>query len=264
MPFLKVSPGLEMFYAVDDHTDPWDASDVVLMIHGFTESTPAWNAWVPYFSRRFRVLRCDLRGFGQSGPVASDFTFTSELLANDFAQLIEAVAGKSVHIVSAKSGGLPAIKLAALHPHLVKSLTLVGVPVFAPKSEGWIDHMERHGVRSWAHATNRQRFGAGMPQAGIDWWADLMGRTALSTAHAWLRWAAAADPVPDLPAVKCPGLVMTGTAPMGTHEETAIFQRGMPQAETVVVPTDGYHAAGAAPDSCAQATARFIERHSHK
>jgi pimeloyl-ACP methyl ester carboxylesterase len=40
-----------------------------LFVHGLAESGEAWRGWVPYFSRRYRVARIDLRGFGRSTPM---------------------------------------------------------------------------------------------------------------------------------------------------------------------------------------------------
>ena len=65
MPSLRVAPDLDMFYLIDDYTDPWKKSESVLMLHGLAKSSAAWFAWVPYLARHFRVVRPDMRGFGQ-------------------------------------------------------------------------------------------------------------------------------------------------------------------------------------------------------
>ena len=67
MPYLDL-PDCKLHYLVDDHTDPWTKAETVLFVHGFTECTDAWRAWVPHVSRHYRVLRIDQRGFGLSTP----------------------------------------------------------------------------------------------------------------------------------------------------------------------------------------------------
>lgn len=62
MPFLDIAD-CRLYYEIDDFTDPWCKPETVLMIHGFTESTPAWRAWVPHLARRCRVIRFDQQGF---------------------------------------------------------------------------------------------------------------------------------------------------------------------------------------------------------
>ena len=82
MPFIDVKD-CRLFYQIDDFTDAWTSPDTVLFVHGFTECTEAWRAWVPHFSRRFRMVRIDQRGFGQSGAVAKDYKLTTELYIDD-------------------------------------------------------------------------------------------------------------------------------------------------------------------------------------
>ena len=77
MPFLDLDPDFKLYYKIDDHTDAWTEPETVVFVHGFTENTEAWRAWVPHFSRKYRVVRYDQRGFGKTGPVPKDFKFTT-------------------------------------------------------------------------------------------------------------------------------------------------------------------------------------------
>ena len=260
MPYVD-RPDCKLFYTVDDHTDPWSTPECVVFVHGFTENTEAWRAWVPYFSRRYRVIRFDQRGFGQSGPVAKDYRLTTELYVSDLASVIREVATGPVHLVGGKSGGIAVSMLAAGHPELVRTITLCCSPVTPPKADGWLDEMERNGVRSWAKRTQRERMGSGMPEAGIEWWSDIMGGTALSTAHAYLRWVSAIDIREDVKRIRCPVLVIgTDTARRGRSVFES-WQKTIPDSQLIMLPLEGYHAAGTDPDGTARVTLDFIARH---
>ena len=91
MPYLELSRDYRMFYKIDDFTDPWTRPETVLLVHGFPESTEAWHALIPHLARRFRCIRIDRRGFGQSGPVPKDFNYTDELFVDDLVRVIEQV-----------------------------------------------------------------------------------------------------------------------------------------------------------------------------
>ena len=261
MPYLD-APDCKLFYKVDDHTDPWTKPDTVLFVHGFTENTEAWRAWVPHFSRRYRVVRLDQRGFGQSGPVAKDFRLTTERYVDDLARVIQEAGGGKAHVVGGKSGGISVLMLAATRPERVKTITVACSPVTPPNAAGWIEEMERDGVRSWARRTQRERMGSSMPEAGIDWWSDMMGETPLATAHAYLRWVGAIDIREDVKRIRCPTLVIgTDTAHRGRAEFES-WQTTIPNSELVLLPIDGYHAAGTDPDGTARVTLDFIARHS--
>jgi pimeloyl-ACP methyl ester carboxylesterase len=260
MPFLDLSPDARLYYEIDDWTDPWTRPQAILLVHGFTENTTAWHGWVPHLARHYRVIRFDQRGFGRSGPVASDFNFSTDLLADDLVRVINHVAGEPVHLIAGKSGGICASRLAATRPDLVRSLTLASCPLLPPQADGWLEHMDNRGMRSWARTTMRSRMGSQMPERGIDWWVDLMGATAVSTAHAYLRWVVTIDVRPDLPKIERPTLVLLTHSKRRSQQELDSYRAGLRNGEFVTIPVDGYHAAGSAPDESARATLEFVTR----
>ncbi|MGE5526660.1 MAG: alpha/beta fold hydrolase [Rhodospirillaceae bacterium] len=261
MPYLQV-PDCKLHYTIDDHTDPWTKPQTVLFVHGFTESTEAWRQWVPHFSRRFRVLRIDQRGFGQSTPMAKDYRVTTERYVEDLATVIRELAGGRAHVVGGKSGGISVMALAATHPELVSTISVSCSPVTPPDAAGWLDEMERDGIRSWAKRTQRDRMGSQMPDAGIEWWSDLMGKTALSTAHAYLRWVSAIDIREDIKRIQCPTLVIGTDTKRRGRQVFEGWQKTIPSSELAILPLDGYHAAATDPDMTARITREFIERRS--
>lgn len=260
MSYLKL-PDCKLYYTIDDHTDPWTKPDTLLFIHGFTESSEAWRAWVPHFSRRYRVLRIDQRGFGRSGALPADYALTTERYVEDLAEVIRQVAKGPVHVVAGKSGGISAMVLAADHPELVKTVTAICSPVTPPAAGGWIEEMERDGMRKWARRTQKSRMGSRMPAKGITWWSRLMGKTKVSTAHSYLRWVGAIDIREDVKRIRCPALVIgTDTSHRG-REVFESWQRTIPNSELLILPLDGYHAAATDPDMTARATLEFIDKH---
>ena len=79
MPKLQLPQGVELFFAVDDYTDPWTTPETILLCHGNNESHRAWYGWVPHLARQYKVVRPDMRGFGQSTPMKRDFPWTLEI-----------------------------------------------------------------------------------------------------------------------------------------------------------------------------------------
>jgi len=260
MPYLDV-PDCRLHYKIDDHTDPWTRPETVLFVHGFTENTEAWRQWVPHFSRRYRMVRVDQRGFGQSGAVAKDYPLTTERYVDDLARVIREVAGGQAHVVGGKSGGISVLMLAATRPELVKTITVSCSPVTPPDARGWIEEMERTSVRAWARRTQRDRMGSRMPEAGIDWWSDMMGMTALSTVHAYMRWVGAIDIREDIKRIRCPTLVIGTDTGRRSRSVFEGWQKTIPNSELRILPVDGYHAAGTDPDGTARVTLEFIERY---
>lgn len=264
MPFLDLPPDLRVHYQVDDATDPWTRPQSILLVHGFAENLSAWRAWVPNLARRLRVIRFDQRGFGDTGAVPDDFEFSTDMLADDLVRIVNHLAGEPVHIVAGKSAGICVARLAATRPDLVRTLTFASSPLLPPNAAGWVEHMDSRGLRSWARSTMRDRMGSRMPERGLDWWVDMMGATALSTAHAYMRWVSAIDVRPDLPRIQCPALVLMTDSLRRSRAEIDAYRAGLQQAEFLTLPIDGYHAAGSAPDESARAVLEFIARHTDR
>ncbi len=256
MPYVKLDSELNMYYEVHDFTNPWEKSETIFFVHGFTENLSAWYSWVPHLSRKYRLVLFDIRGFGKTGPVSEDFLLTTDLLSSDMARLIYEISGGPVHIISGKSGSISAMRLAAEKPELVKSLVLTCPPISAPGSAEWLPYMEEFGIRSWAEKTMPARLGYDASKEAIKWWSDMMGETSMSTAKSYLRWVVTTKPWLDLEKIKCPVLIVTTEYTEKTNSAAGLTSqdeilRDLPQAEFFIIKKDCYHAAASDPDICA-------------
>ena len=262
MPTLRVAPELELYYTVDDFTDPWTKPDTILMLHGNSESSAAWYGWVPQLARRFKVVRPDMRGFGQSTAMPRDFPWTVERVVDDYIALMDALKIDRFHLVGAKIGGTVARVFAGRHPDRVTTLTLVGAPLpFMENRASMTAEFEQHGLEHWARRTMAARLGKSFPPEGVEWWIRYMGRAPLSTQLGFHETIPHADIRAWLPKIACPTLVITSEgSQMTSVDETRAWQRQIPRSELVVIPDTSYHVAATSPEACAKATLEFIAR----
>ena len=263
MPHLDLSADFQPYYEIHDHTDPWTRPESILFVHGFTENLTAFQAWIPHLSRKYRLILFDIRGFGKTAAVDENFRFSTELYVDDLVRIINRLAGEAVHVIGGKSGCISAMRLAATRPDLVRSLTLGAPPLVAPGSADWLPYMEKHGIRGWARDTMPARLGE-VPPRCVDWWVDMMGATAMSTAKAYLKWVGTVAPALDLPQIKAPILaIMTDSSSLANaagQVDHGVMRQGAPHAELLLLKLDCYHPAGAHPDRCAAATLAFLEK----
>jgi pimeloyl-ACP methyl ester carboxylesterase len=264
MPGLRVTPDLEMFYRIDDYTDPWKKPESVLMLHGLAESSESWFAWVPHLARDFRLVRPDMRGFGRSTPMPLGYAWDMNRVADDFIALMDHLETPRFHVVAAKIGGTVARRLAARHPERVLTLTVAGTPppyrdTVGARAEAWTREIESDGMESWARRTMGARLGDRFPAEGSEWWVKLMGRTAPSTVISAILPIPATDIRPDLPKIACPTLVITTEGSgLGSVEETRTWQRQIPDSRLLVLPGNSYHVAASDADRCARETLAFL------
>ncbi len=128
MPSLELSTDVLMHYWVDDFTDPWQPTEAVLMLHSNCESGLAWYGWVPHLARHYRVVRPDMRGFGESTPMPRNFSWTLDIIIDDFTRLLDALCIGRRHLIGAKVGGVIGWVLAARRADHIATLTIVGSP----------------------------------------------------------------------------------------------------------------------------------------
>jgi 3-oxoadipate enol-lactonase len=268
MPNINISPGVDLFYQIDDFTDPWSSPETVVFLHGLAESGEAWRAWVPHFARNYRVIRIDQRGFGRSTPTPADFPWSIDVPADDLAYFATQLGLSRFHVVSAKFGGTVAMRFASKYPDRVKSLSIVSAPTSLRKSlgtkiPGWMSLVQSEGVRSWASSTMKGRLGSETSPVALDWWTEMMGTAPASTMIGIFRILADIDVTSDLEHIRCPSLVITTTgSALGSVDDVRQWQHRIPRSELLAINSDSYHIAASRPDECAQKVLAFIKKHS--
>lgn len=95
----------------------------VVLIHGVGANLQSWDAIADRLVKRFRVIRADLRGHGNSEKIKG--TFSLESFAEDTVSLLDYLNLTRAHIVGFSLGGLIAQCLAVNWPDRVDRLVLV-------------------------------------------------------------------------------------------------------------------------------------------
>lgn len=93
--------------------------DPVVFIHGFGLDLGMWDPQWLAFARRHRVIRYDMRGYGDSSLPDGPYSHVDDLLA-----LLGFLGANPAHLVGLSLGGRVALRIAAQHPEAVRSLTL--------------------------------------------------------------------------------------------------------------------------------------------
>jgi pimeloyl-ACP methyl ester carboxylesterase len=96
----------------------------VLLLHGSASSSAMWNPAIELLKPRFRVIAPDLIGYGRTDSWPDGHHFTLDEEVRLVAPLIRN-APTSAHVVAHSYGGATALRLATVHPELVRSLILV-------------------------------------------------------------------------------------------------------------------------------------------
>jgi 3-oxoadipate enol-lactonase len=198
---VRLPDGAELYYVIDDFTDPWTTPHTVVLHHGMAKNHRLWYAWVPILARQFRVVRFDARGMGQSSVPEPSYPWSLEHFAEDLRDLLDQLELERVHLIGETVGGTISLRFASLYPERLLSLTTCTSPIdFADphhlETAAWV---EREGVRAWVERTITRRLDPEMADpAYIRWYADQMAATAPHVVGGFMR----ATPGVDLEALK--------------------------------------------------------------
>jgi len=109
----------------------------LVLIHGFTLDMRMWDEQVSAFAKDYRVVRYDLRGFGQSAlPSGETYTHHEDLRA-----LLTHLDIHQAHLLGLSLGAAVAVSFALNYPQTTSSLTLASpsaLPGFM-----WPDQLKR-------------------------------------------------------------------------------------------------------------------------
>ncbi|WP_052706900.1 alpha/beta fold hydrolase [Streptomyces rubellomurinus] len=115
-----------------------DGREPALFVHGLGGSAANWTALMDRLAGLLDGEAVDLPGFGRSAP-PSDGNLSLSGHVRAVIGYLEAAGRGPVHLFGNSLGGAVAVRLAALRPDLVRSLTLVSpaLPELPPQRTAW-------------------------------------------------------------------------------------------------------------------------------
>ncbi len=96
----------------------------LLIIHGNGGSINNFLYQIPYFSKKYKVIVADSRAQGKSKDNGDSLTY--EMMADDYAALLDAMNIDSAYVIGWSDGGINGLLLSIRHPEKVKKLAITG------------------------------------------------------------------------------------------------------------------------------------------
>ncbi|HSD41478.1 MAG TPA: alpha/beta fold hydrolase, partial [Burkholderiales bacterium] len=98
MPFVD-SRGVQLYYEEAGNGFP------VVFVHEFSHDLRSWEPQLRYFSRRYRCIAFNARGYPPSDVPASPSQYSQVIAADDIANVMRALGIRKAHIVGCSMGG---------------------------------------------------------------------------------------------------------------------------------------------------------------
>ena len=262
MPFAKISDDLEMYYEVDDFTDPWKKPETIVLHHGNCKSTKFWYRWVPILARHYQVVRLDARGLGRSTVPPPGYKWSLQGFAQDLGRLLDFLKLDKVHLVGETVGGTISMLFSSVHPERVRTLTVCSSP-FRFTDPHYVDSArkaEKEGVLAWAKETMKRRLDpARVGPEFVNWYASEMGKTSQRVVVETHDVLVGNDLSDVLRRIKVPTLLLSAeNRPGYTQGYVREMEQLIPGSKLVVFPGTFGFVHHSQPEQCAETLLAFL------
>ena len=228
---------MNIFYEVAGEGPP------LVLLHANPFDHTMWLYQVAHFSRRYKVVAVDLRGYGRSDKPEQPFTFRD--MANDVVAVVRDRGVQRVALAGVSIGATLALQIALDHPGLVRAMILVGgesgnPAIFTSLAAGYatkpigeqrVDHMRMIIREDFA----RGDIGRYLLDAALESTPQLSGKSIARIFEA----RAAVDLRSRLGSVSAPTLVINGETDVSLESGRYTASR-IPNALHRIVPTAGH------------------------
>jgi len=194
----------------------------LLIIHGNGGSIRDFIYQIPYFENKYKVIIADSRAQGNSADGGDSLTY--EMMADDYAALLDAMKIDSAYVIGWSDGGINALLLAIRHPDKVKKLASTGANLVpdttAVPKEVWDIALPTYlALKEKTQKTPQEK-----------------------DQYKLMRLLAEQPHIPlsDLQKISCPSLIIGGDHDVIKEEHTMLIYKNIPKAYLWILPGSGH------------------------
>jgi pimeloyl-ACP methyl ester carboxylesterase len=119
MPFADAK-GVQLYYEEAGTGFP------IVFVHEFAHDFKSWEAQLRYFSRRYRCIAYNARGYPPSDVPAKPAQYSQTIAADDIAHVMRHLGIGRAHIIGCSMGGYATLHFGLRHARMARSLTVIG------------------------------------------------------------------------------------------------------------------------------------------
>ncbi len=270
--FIHHPSGQRTHYILNDFTDPWKPRETILIQHGFGRHSAFWYHWIPILSRKYRVIRRDLRGHGYSSyPKDSEnYDYTLDTILAEMLDTLDQLGVEKVHFLGESTGGILGEIFAAKYPERLLSLTVCSTPSYLPPQalqlfafgrKDWPTACRELGSRGWAEALSR--IPGTIPVSDAQYLPWYLEQIAVSDDEGLAQYAeflSTLDARPWLEMIKVPTLILSPTQSAAVRvEDMKALSETIEGSKLVLVEGPGHEIYVTQAKQCQEAFLAFLE-----
>ena len=251
MPHLTTDDGVKLYYEEAGSGVP------IVFVHEFAGDARSWEGQIRHFSRYYRCIAYNARGFPPSDIPESVESYSQDRARDDIRAVLDALKIDKAHIVGLSMGGFAALHFGFTYPQRARSIVVAGCGYgaspdkraqFMEETEAAAAGFEKLGMakagEAYALGPTRVQFQNKDPRGWrefADQLADHSARgSALTMRGVQKRRPSLFDLADKMKTITAPTLIMTGDEDWPCLEPALLMKRTIPTAALVVMPNAGH------------------------
>jgi pimeloyl-ACP methyl ester carboxylesterase len=248
MPHVPVN-GIEIYYEERGSGFP------LILSHEFAGSWESWKDQIRFFSRRYRVIAYNDRGYPPSSVPDDPQAYSEEQSVADLLGLMDALQIQQAHIGGLSMGGALTLKFGIAHPERCRSLTIAGAGSGTTNKEQFL--REQHATASvfeqqgtaavaefYTRGPARVQLQAKDPLGFEEFYHLFQQHSAAGSARTMrgvqMRRRTIYEVENELRLVRVPALILVGDEDELCLEPALFMKRRMPNAGLAILPKSGH------------------------
>jgi pimeloyl-ACP methyl ester carboxylesterase len=250
MPYIQ-SDGARLYYEEAGTGTP------IVFCHEFSGDLWSWEKQIQHFSRNYRCIAFNARGYPPSEVPKSPSRYSHEHAVDDVAVVMRHLGLKKAHIIGCSMGSRTTLDFGLRYPRMALSLTMIGIGSGGdPRDKaGFKRHTEARArmyeegglavvLKGLRKAENRIQLKRKNPRAFEDFCRRFMLHSAQGCAHITRRVQGRRVSLFDmgrkLKAMKVPALVIIGDEDPGAITSGLFMKEVSPAVRLAIVPATGH------------------------
>jgi pimeloyl-ACP methyl ester carboxylesterase len=271
MPHLTTDDGVRLYYEETGTGTP------LVFVHEFAGDYRAYETQMRFFSRRYRCIAYNARGYPPS-DVPEDWTrYSQDRARDDIRSVLDALKLPKAHIVGISMGGFATLHFGLHYPDRALSLVVAGCGYgaapdkrqqFAEETARTAAQIAEKGMpevaKSYGAGPTRVQYANKDPRGYAEFMQQLSEHSTLGAANTMRgvqgRRPSLWDLVDGMKKLEVPTLVATGDEDEPCLEPSLLMKRAIPMAALAVFPNTGHALNIEEPDLFNRALADFLHQ----
>jgi pimeloyl-ACP methyl ester carboxylesterase len=251
MPSLITDDGVNLHYEESGSGTP------IVFVHEFAGDWRTWEPQVRHFSRRYRCIAYNARGYPPSDVPADVARYSQQRARDDILAVLDGLGIERAHVVGNSMGGFAALHFGIAHSSRALSLVVAGCGYGAHPdqyekfqaqsrelAQTMLDKGMAHVAATYGHGPSRLQLKEKDPRGFAEFVKHFSEHSAQGSANTMIGYQSKRPSLyaltAQMAAITAPTLIVAGDEDDAVLEPSLMMKRTIPTSELFVMPGSGH------------------------